>query len=199
MCSRIEDLPSAKAVAALTALFGPFGWRTDGRQGLKPTDQVRLVRALDGSYEAPLARWGLVPDGMGVAELKKYAMFNARLETLESSRAFSSAFRTRRCVLPLSAFFEWPSWDGKKRKVRITRPDGLPLLAAGLWNRSTDGGESCTLVTRVPTLDLEHVHDRMPALLLSRDLDAWLRGSATQAKEVAGTSWPPGALQIQPV
>ena len=67
--------------------------------------------------------------------------------------------------------------DGKKIKTRMSRPDGLPLLVAGLWNRceGREGVvESCNIVTRPPTPDLLSVHDRMPALLLSRDLTAWL-------------------------
>lgn len=39
--------------------------------------------------------------------------------------------------------------------------------------RTLDGSlEPCMIVTRAPTRDLEHVHDRMPASLLSKDLAA---------------------------
>ena len=137
---------------------------------------------------------------MGAAELKKYAMFNARVETLRESRVFGPAFQTQRCVIPLSAFYEWPSVDGKKIKTRMSRPDGLPLLLAGLWNRIAGPlgeVESCTLVTRPPTADLMCVHDRMPALLLSRDLKTWLYGTPEEAQTAALTSWRPGVLQVQ--
>ncbi len=84
----------------------------------------------------------------------------------------------------------------------MARPDGLPLLVAGLWNRATGPQgvvESCTVVTRPPTSDGQHVHDRMPALLLSGELDTWLHGTPEQALAAASSSWRPGVLEIQRV
>ena len=90
--------------------------------------------------------------------------------------------------------------DGKKIKTRLSRPDRLPLLVAGLWN-SCEGSESvvesCTLVTRPLTADLLSVHDRMPALLLSKDLKTWLHGTPEEAQTAALTSWRPGILTVQ--
>ena len=198
MCSRAEDVMTDKARAALESLFGPLRWgqhRTPGE--VRPTDPMSLIRPAGGQeHEVVSARWGFVPAGMGAAELRKYAMFNARLETLPESRAFGEAFQSRRCVVPLSAFYEWPVVEGKKRKTRMARPDGLPLLVAALWN-SAEGAASCTLVTRPPTPDLLHVHDRMPALLLSRDLNTWLHGTPQEAQRTALTSWPPGVLAVE--
>ncbi|ULH18325.1 SOS response-associated peptidase (plasmid) [Deinococcus sp. KNUC1210] len=198
MCGRAEDLFTPKAVAALTRLFGPLGWEVAPRDEIRPTDQIRLIRpAGEEGYEAPFARWGLLPEQMDAAAVKKYSLFNARLESVERSKVFGPAFRTRRCIVPLSAFAEWPvAADGTKSNVRIARPDGLPLLAAGLWNRSEDGVESCTVVTRAPTADLEAVHGRMPALLLTADLPAWLRASPAEARRAAAASWKPGLLTV---
>ena len=200
MCSRIEDVMTEKARAALRQVLGPLPWLEKGREDVRPTDQVQVIRPAEVGHELVSARWGFVPVGMGTAELKKYAMFNARVETLSESLAFGPAFRTQRCVIPLSAFYEWPTVDGKKQKTRMSRPDGLPLLVAGLWNRCErkEGVvESCTLVTRPPTPDLLSVHDRMPALLLIKDLKTWFHGTTEEAKEAALTSWRPGVLTVQ--
>jgi putative SOS response-associated peptidase YedK len=198
MCGRFEDVLTEKARAALTRVLGPLPWLTRGLSEVRPTDAVQLVWPGEAGLELVSARWGLVPTGMGPAELKKYALFNARIETLERSRAFEAAFRSRRCVLPISAFYEWPGESKAKQKTRIARSDGLPLLVAGLWNRC--GGpeervESCTIVTRPLTPDLLHVHDRMPALLLSGELDAWLHGTTAEAHRAALGSWRPGVLE----
>jgi putative SOS response-associated peptidase YedK len=48
---------------------------------------VQLVRPYEAGLELVSARWGLVPTGMGAAGLKRYALFNARIETLGVSRA----------------------------------------------------------------------------------------------------------------
>ncbi|GHF63555.1 putative SOS response-associated peptidase YedK [Deinococcus metalli] len=72
---------------------------------------------------------------------------------------------------------------------------------AGLWNRTvTPDGllESCTIITRPPTPDLVDVHDRMPALLLSKDIVAWLDAPPAQARTAALTSWQPRILTVTP-
>jgi putative SOS response-associated peptidase YedK len=198
MCGRFEDVLTEKARDALTRVLGPLPWLTWARSEVRPTDAVQLVRDGERGLELATARWGLVPTGMSAAELKKYALFNARIETLATSRAFGAAFRSQRCVLPISAFYEWPG-EGKQ-KTRIARVDGLPLLVAGLWNRCAglEGMvESCTLVTRPPTPDLLHVHDRMPALLLSGDLAAWLHGATAEAQRAVLGSGRPGVLEAR--
>jgi putative SOS response-associated peptidase YedK len=202
MCGRFEDVLTETARDALTRVLGPLPWLTRDRSEVRPTDAVQLVRPGQTGLELATARWGLVPTGMGAAELKRYALFNARIETVETSRAFGAAFRFRRCVLPISAFYEWPGEGKAKQKTWIARRDGLPLLVAGLWNRCAGPEglvESCTLVTRPPTADLLHVHDRMPTLLLSGELDAWLHGTPAQARQAALGSWRPGVLEARAV
>ncbi|THF84369.1 SOS response-associated peptidase [Deinococcus sp. KSM4-11] len=88
-----------------------------------------------------------------------------------------------------------------KTKVRIARQDAKPLLVAGLWNcvETPDGPlESCTIVTRPSTPDLVDVHDRRPALQLSKDIDVWLDGAPHEARGAALTSWQPRILQVTP-
>ncbi|GAA4012062.1 hypothetical protein GCM10022631_24970 [Deinococcus rubellus] len=51
----------------------------------------------------------------------------------------------------MSTFYEWPIVDRKKRKTRLGRLDGSPLLVTGLWNRCElkEGMvKFCMLVTR---------------------------------------------------
>ena len=138
---------------------------------------------------------------MSLDEAKRYATFNARVESLEDKPMFRAAFQRQRCVIPLAGFWEWPIKAGVKSRVRVARKDDKPLLVAGLWNcvQTPDGPlESCTIVTRPPTADLVEVHDRMPALLLSKDIEAWLDGSPAQARAAALSSWPPRILAVTP-
>lgn len=111
---------------------------------------------------------------MSLKEAKKYATFNARAEYLTEKPMFRAAFQKQRMVIPLAGFWECPALpNGKKQKVRISRKDDKPLLVSGLWNciETPDGPlESCTLVTRPITPDLITVHDRLPALLLTKDI-----------------------------
>lgn len=202
MCGRADDNFGPAGWEVLTHLFGPLGWEMESlRDEVRPTDPIRFVRRAGQGYTAPYGRWGLVPHGMSLDEAKKISSFNARIETLDSKPMFKAAFHRQRCVVPLAGFWEWPTLpNGQKQKVRVARRDGKPLLVAGLWNCiDTPEGplESCTVVTRPPTPDLIEVHDRMPALLLSKDLRAWLEGPPHQARAAALTSWQPRILHVE--
>ena len=202
MCNRAEDQFTPHARQDLTRLFGDiFTWSAP-RERIHPTDPLLTVRLQDGTFAAAGLRWGLIPPGKTPQDLKRVTTTNARVETLAEKPTYRGAFLARRrCVVPLSAFYEpdashTPKKGERKRWHRVHRPDDRPLLAAGLWEVTvtSDGPlESVTVVTREPVPDLD-VHDRMPALLLTKDLDAWLRGTPDQALEAAGTSWTPGLL-----
>ena len=79
-----------------------------------------------------MLRWGLVP--IWAKELKFGARcINARAETLASTPAFRLAYRKRRCLVPLNAFFEWTGEPGHKVKWRIGLKDEPLFALAGLW------------------------------------------------------------------
>jgi putative SOS response-associated peptidase YedK len=92
--------------------------------------------------------------------------------------------------LPASGFFEWHVLpDGKtKQPYYITCADQPVFGFAGLWDRSVtaEGSaiESCTIITMPPNALLAEIHNakqRMPAILQSQDIEAWLAGSPDEA------------------
>jgi len=91
---------------------------------------VRL--AADGTRECALARWGLVP---GWAPDLKFGArcINARAETVAKLPAFRGAFRRRRCLVPVNAFFEWSGEKGERMKWRISLREEPLFALAGLW------------------------------------------------------------------
>jgi putative SOS response-associated peptidase YedK len=62
-------------------------------------------------------------------------MINARGETVASKPAFRHSFKTRRCLVPASGFYEWRK-QGKARFPQHFRVKGEGLFAmAGLYDR----------------------------------------------------------------
>jgi putative SOS response-associated peptidase YedK len=128
--------------------------------------------------EVALLRWGLVP--AWAKELKFGARcINARSETIASTPAFRVAYRKRRCLVPLNAFFEWSGEPGHKVKWRIGLKDEPLFALAGLWewwkDPATDRGvETYTVVTTRANDLIAPIHDRMPVVLRERDYDRWL-------------------------
>jgi putative SOS response-associated peptidase YedK len=198
MCGRydLSDNPAAIrakfGVPAVPAFAPNVDWR--------PTNDAPIVRlAADHSRECVLARWGLVP---GWAPDLKFGSrcINARAETLAKLPAFRSAFRKRRCLVPVNAFFEWSGEKGQRLKWRITLR-GEPLFAlAGLWEwwQEPQGGEgvaSYTIVTCEANAAIAPLHDRMPVILREADYPRWL-DAATDGQPLLAP-FDAEALQLQ--
>jgi putative SOS response-associated peptidase YedK len=157
----------------LAALYRP-------RYNVAPTDVHVVLRAKGGRREVVLARWGLVsswaPDRSGAAK-----QINARSETAAQKPAFRDAFERRRCVVPADGFFEWAGPKGKRRPIWYHPAEGGLLRLAGLYEswRDPATGErerTFTILTTDANALVAPVHDRMPAVLLPADVDAWLGG-----------------------
>lgn len=105
-------------------------------------------------------------------------MINARSETAAEKPSFRSALKRRRCLIPVSGYYEWKT-EGKVKRPFWIRVKDAPLFAfAGLWEhwQAPDGGEldSCTLLTRDAIPSMQFIHDRMPVILFPDQYDAWL-------------------------
>ena len=212
MCGRFV---SASTPDELANYFGALAPDKDleGNFNVAPTNEVYVVRANDGERQLETLRWGLVP--FWAKDLKIGSrMINARSETVSEKSAFRRAYKSRRCLIPADGFYEWAKIAGHKKKQPffIYRPDGEPLVFAGLWERwrpknedgeiddSADVVESCTILTCSPNTDMEQIHDRMPVLVPAAAWDEWLSPD-TDLDVIANLlrPAPDGLLELRPV
>ena len=85
-------------------------------------------------------RWGLVPYWWDrpLKELK-LATFNARAETVAEKPFFREPFKSRRCLMPVSGYYEWEDTPQGKQPHYFTARDESPVLTiAALWDQWTD-------------------------------------------------------------
>ncbi len=149
-----------------------------------PTETVPLVRRDESGAHGDLARWWLTPSWASQVD-QKYAMFNARSETLAKSRAFSQPFKRQRGIVPMSSFIEWRTEEGVKQPYLISSSDNA-LAVAALWDVWTGGDApllTCTLVTTAAAPGFEPWHRRMPVMLAPDEHDRWLDNEHTVAAE----------------
>jgi putative SOS response-associated peptidase YedK len=110
-----------------------------------PTDPVDTVVEHDGQRNLIQMRWGLVPFWWtGSLKSLRLSTFNARVETVETKPFFREPFKRRRCLMPLSGYYEWQSTPHGKQPWYFTARDGSPILtAAALWDewRNKETGE----------------------------------------------------------
>ncbi|WP_369426596.1 SOS response-associated peptidase [Glacieibacterium megasporae] len=122
-------------------------------------------------YERALVARALV--SRGHAQGLEGDEFNARAETVATSRAYRDSFKRRRCLMPADGWYEWmgPHDDDDKRKQPwlFAPKDGAPIMLAGIWDRceTIDQGsiESFSIVTQPAGAPLNGYHDRAPAVL----------------------------------
>jgi putative SOS response-associated peptidase YedK len=90
-------------------------------------------------------------------------------------------FKSNRCLIPASAFFEWVKGeDGKMVPLRFTRPQKKGILIAGVWGEEDGRGECFSMITTEPTTAIGAVHDRMPAVLAEDQLRPYLEGELNE-------------------
>jgi putative SOS response-associated peptidase YedK len=189
----------------------------EARYNIAPTQDVLVIREVDGARDAAMMRWGLIPSwskdpGGGPP------MINARSETLAEKPTFRTAFRRRRCIIPADGFYEWKKSPegpkGKKQPYWIHRPDGGLFGFAGLWESwSPSGGgaarkhssdssakrsgiESCTVVTTSANRTLAELHDRMPVILAPNDYALWLDPEVDEPARLAHLLAPCGDEEL---
>lgn len=213
MCGRFV---SASPPDELARYFGAEldeGDRLEPSFNVAPTNEVYAVRARDGVRQLAPLRWGLVP--FWSKDLKTGSrMINARSETVATKPAFRKAYEQRRCLIPADGFYEWAKVEAaegadgpkskkpKKQPYFISRPDGEPIVFAGLWERwrprledgktiddSADPIETCTILTCAPNAVMAEIHDRMPVLIPPRFWDDWL-APETDPELIAGLLRP---------
>ena len=128
-------------------------------------------------------RWGLIPGWWKKSAKEVGATFNARGEDIASKPMFRSSFKQRRCLIPLSGFYEWTGPKTDRQPHYFTAADGKILCIAGLWERWVDPANkeeimSCSIITIEANKWMSKYHNRMPVLVDERDFDAWLSGAA---------------------
>ncbi len=148
------------------------------RYNIAPTQPIIVVRAGKEGRVADWLHWGLVPSWAQDPSIAS-KMINARSETAAAKPAFRRAFKERRCLIPVSGFYEWEVLPQRGKQPWHIHHKSEPLLAlAGLWESwtSPDGSllESCSILTVQANPFMAVFHDRMPAILGEDDWSLWI-------------------------
>lgn len=124
-------------------------------------------------------KWGLIPSWAKDHKIGN-RLINARGETLAEKPSFRTAFKRRRCLIPVTGFYEWQrNPDGRtKTPMYIALKSGATFAFAGLWEswHSPEGQriQSCTIITTEPNDLMAPIHNRMPVILQADAYNLWL-------------------------
>ena len=190
MCGRfalsamLTDIAEEFSTQALPDRTLPVDWN------IKPTQDIYIIK----NKEIKIASWGLIApwskNSQDALRSQSQAI-NARSESVHEKPTFRSAFRTHRCLVPASGYYEWATELGRyktKQPVFISRDDNKLLAFAGIYDRwiSPEGEirDSVAIITRDAVGDLARVHNRMPLFLPRDRWKAWMDSNLTDVDQV---------------
>jgi putative SOS response-associated peptidase YedK len=172
MCGRYSITLPPEAIRQLFQTHGELpNW--PAYYNAPPTTALPVVRSAKNGEgrELVLMQWGLIPwfskDGK-----PSYSTINARAEGIQTAASYREPFKTRRCIVPASGYFEWIGPKNDRQPHYFTRADGQPMALAGLWDRwrskdKSETKETFTIVTTEPSRFAAQFHNRMPLVYWS--------------------------------
>jgi putative SOS response-associated peptidase YedK len=199
MCGRVViNVPD---VTKLLAEFGVTELRVaewTPRFNLAPT-QLAPVITNEAERAMTLMRFGLLPFWSKTTN-GGASMINARVETVATKNSFRSALVRRRCIIPVSGYYEWQVVGTRKQPLYIhPREPGQVIALSGVWERWRspvgDVIESFAILTRPSEGFLTAVHDRMPLVVPDELLDLWLNPEAKSAEQLAAVLQSAGGAE----
>ena len=170
---------------------------------IAPTREIYVIRdfrdigddASENRRELATLSWGMIAPwskDRSEAVRSQSQAINARSESVHEKPTFRSAFKSRRCLIPASGYYEWATELGKyesKQPFYIqSETEGKTLAFAGIYDRWVDPSgeifESASIITR-PAVDfLAKIHNRMPTFLPVNRWDAWLDPKLNSVEEI---------------
>lgn len=157
----------------------PLNWN------IAPTNEIYIVKgSIDKERKLATASWGLIAPwqkNLTEARAGQSHAINARSESIHEKPTFRDAFRTSRCLIPATGYYEWATSLGKyppKQPFYITSEKGEPLSIAGICSMwKSEKGEliqSASIITREAVDELATIHSRMPVFMAREKWDEWL-------------------------
>jgi len=132
-------------------------------------DHPVIVQDRNGDNIIRLMRWGLLRPK---STKKTPKPIDARAETLLHKDMFRDLVPTRRCIVPVTGYYEWRDEDGQRIPYTIRSANEQVLWIAGLYDAWTNADGTTTetycVITTTPAPEIAHIHDRMPVLLQTR-------------------------------
>jgi putative SOS response-associated peptidase YedK len=215
MCGRYalnisgDDLAIEFAAGVKDAAFTPSNWN------ISPTTVIPFISSDDEKgieRSIQTARWGLIPSWAKDASRQANAI-NARVESIAEKPTFKSAFKSRRCLIPVTGYYEWATELGKykpKQPFYISHKDKQSLAIAGLYetwiNPATNSPiTTAAIITREAAGIVAPIHHRMPVILPTDLWSAWLSNKSLTPDEtehylnMINLNQPDEALTFWPV
>ena len=166
-------------------------YKTSNQVAIKPnynvsphTNIAAIIKSQEtNKLETHTMLWGLVPFWSDDPKIGN-KLINARAETINEKPAFKISFKSKRCIIPASGFYEW---QDETRQPYFIRPKGGKndiFSFAGIWDKWQDQEGNtlitCAIITQDASPALKFIHSRMPVIIPDQKVRNWLDPDATR-------------------
>ncbi len=189
--------------------------------GFKYGNIIVIKNRNGNDFDVVEMHWEFIPywtksmDELMATRKKGIPFLNAKGETLLESKMFRDAALKRRCLVPVSNFYEWRSFKPEGEKKEIAYPYSIDVKGqeyfyiAAIWQPWTDKTtgevlETVALVTTAANSLMEQIHNkkkRQPTILPEDKAAEWLFGNPDEEKikELATYQLPSGMMQAHTI
>ncbi|MBK8944064.1 MAG: SOS response-associated peptidase [Ignavibacteriae bacterium] len=140
------------------------------KENIAPTNTIVTILKNDSDHLAETNKWGIK------FSEESPLIFNSRIETISSKQFWKMLFDRNRCIIPMSAFYEWKKEKNKKIPYRIFLKNDEMFFVPGLFNKDKEGKKTISLITTEPNEFMKKIHNRMPVILNMKDAVEFLSG-----------------------
>ena len=141
---------------------------------IAPTEKIIGIRKQGKNYLLSSYQWGIkFPQSSPL-------IFNSRIETIIEKKFWKSSFNRDKCLIPMSAFYEWKKEGGIKVPYRIFLKTEDLFFIAALYFLNKENTYSASLITTTPNEFIKPIHHRMPVILTYKTAVSFLTNTAEQ-------------------
>lgn len=138
-----------------------------------------------------IGRWGIAPSKTLPENLSNYYKdavrygggLNAQSEKLFNHFIYKHSALTKRCIIPVTGFFEPHEYKSKKYPYYIHRADNEALALAGLYTHVSEF-VTFTILTKEASPMFEEIHNirkRQPIILKQENEQDWLKDGLNES------------------
>lgn len=158
MCGRFENnMQMEDLFEALKAEGAPLKGGLP-RENIAPTQMIMTVTQSGEELKLVPMHWGIK------FSADSHLIFNSRIETIKEKPYWQRLFAENKCIVPMTAFYEWKLEGRKKIPYRIFLPDEKFFFVPALYLEK-DRQFYASLITTTPNKFIEKLHHRMPVIL----------------------------------
>lgn len=147
-----------------------------------PGERVPVIYTDKTEIKIILMEWGLIPSLHSLENRIRF--INAEIETINDKSFFHNLVDQKRCLVPMSGFYEWDNKTSPQESYYFYLPYRELFMVAGIWNATKINNQvtyTFSILTKEADANVGCINNRMPVIVTPANHQSWLQDSAFDA------------------